>query len=476
VELNKNKVGGMFLVDGEKKKRVIILGAGVTGLSAGIRLLKSNCDVCILEKSDHSGGLAKTIVRGEYRLDIGPHHLFSQNEKILQEILDLFDKEELVSFKRDAKLLFNDRFLNYPLTAKNVLLQMGLKHAIFGAISYLWSATGLYPELYENSEEVSFQDWARANFGGYLYGIFFKPYTEQFWGVPCEEMSVDCVPQVTKMSFLTTLKMVFLRKFSKETLSVAERETSLTLFYPIKGIGAIVEKLKKSFLSKGGMIKLNCDVSSLIRDGDSFVINYEHEGEAKKDKAIHIISSIPISSLVRIIRPAAPETVKQSADNLEYLSTIVLYVVIHDRDVLDCAYLYMVNRPYNRISNTNRFHNELCPEGENMLALEMTCHFNGETWKSTDEELYARCIRHLESDKIITRGEVKQFFTIRIKSAYPFYRLGYRKKIATVFDYFKSLPNITLAGRTGAFKYQDIDQCMEDTDNLVKKLKSDGAI
>ncbi len=88
MELNKNKVGGMFLVDVEKKKRVIILGAGVTGLSAGIRLLKSNCDVCILEKSDHSGGLAKTIVRGEYRLDIGPHHLFSQSEEILQETLN----------------------------------------------------------------------------------------------------------------------------------------------------------------------------------------------------------------------------------------------------------------------------------------------------------------------------------------------------------------------------------------------------
>ncbi len=467
----------MFLVDGEKKKRVIILGSGVTGLSAGIRFLKSNYDVCILEKADHSGGLATTVVRGEYRLDIGPHHLFSQNEAILQEILDLFDKGELVSFKRDAKLFFNDRFLNYPLTAKNVLLQMGLKHAIFGAISYLWSATGQYPELSgKKLEEASFQDWARANFGRYLYNIFFKPYTEQFWGVPCEEMSVNCVPQVTKMSFLTTLKMIFLRKFNKETLSVAERETSLTLFYPIKGIGAIVEKLKESFLSKGGMIKLNCDVSGLIRDGDSFIINYKYEGEAKEDKAMHIISSIPISSLVQIVRPVPPEIVKQSANSLDYLSTIVLYVVIHDRDVLDCAYLYMVNRPYNRVSNTNRFHHELCPEGENMLALEMTCHFNDETWKSTDEELYEQCIRHLESDGFITRDEVKQFFTVRIKNAYPFYRLGYEKNLATIFEYFKKIPGLSLSGRTGAYKYMDIDQCMEDTSDLVNSLKKKGAI
>jgi len=31
-----------------KKKQVIILGAGVTGLSAGVRFLENGCDVCIL--------------------------------------------------------------------------------------------------------------------------------------------------------------------------------------------------------------------------------------------------------------------------------------------------------------------------------------------------------------------------------------------------------------------------------------------
>jgi hypothetical protein len=44
-------------------------------------------------------------VRGNYRLGIGPHHLFSQNDAIPQRMIDLFDKEELVSFSRDAKIL-----------------------------------------------------------------------------------------------------------------------------------------------------------------------------------------------------------------------------------------------------------------------------------------------------------------------------------------------------------------------------------
>ena len=90
------------MVAEETRNRIIILGVGVTGLSAGIRFLDSGHDVSILEKAAQPGGLAKTVVRGNYRLDIGPHHLFSQNETILKEITDLFESDELVPFSRDV--------------------------------------------------------------------------------------------------------------------------------------------------------------------------------------------------------------------------------------------------------------------------------------------------------------------------------------------------------------------------------------
>ena len=111
-----------------------------------------------------------------------------------------------------------------------------------------------------------------------------------------------------------------------------------------------------------------------------------------------------------------------------------------------------------------------------MLALEITCHFNNDIWNSTDDELFEKCIGDLESDGFISRSEVKQFFTIRIKNAYPFYRLGYEKKLTAIFDYFKQLPGLVLAGRTGTYKYMDIDQCMEDTAELIKRFKKKGAI
>ncbi|MDC0206197.1 FAD-dependent oxidoreductase [Nitrospinae bacterium] len=463
-------------MDEKSKKNIIILGAGATGLSAGLRFIDRKYNVILLEKADHPGGLAKTITRGEYRLDIGPHHLFSQNEDILKEIIDLFEKDELAIFNRDARLYFHDRYLDYPLTAKNVLFHMGFKNAFLCSVSYIWAVVRRF--LVKQKNEETFTTWIQNNFGSYLYKIFFKPYTEQFWGIPCEDLSIDCIPLASKMSFMKTLKLIFVKKFNKESLSVGERDTTLTLYYPKKGVGEIVKKMHDSFITKGGKMELGCNLSNIAcADDGSFKVYYQTKvKENIETRATHIISTIPISNLVEIMTPAAPAIITESAKKLEYLSTIVLYIVIPDRDVFDCAYLYLVDRPYNRVSNVNRFHPDLCPDNENMLALEITCHYNDNTWNGSDEELFELCIPYLEKDNFIIESEVKQYFSIRVKSAYPFYKLGYRKHLEKIREHFEKIPNLVIAGRTGAFKYMDIDQCMEDTAELANRLDKKGTL
>ena len=94
----------------EKKasSKIMILGAGVTGLSAGVRFLENGYDVCIIEKAEHVGGLAKTVVRGNYLLDLGPHHLYSKNESTLNDMLEFFEDDEIVPISLKAKILFYD--------------------------------------------------------------------------------------------------------------------------------------------------------------------------------------------------------------------------------------------------------------------------------------------------------------------------------------------------------------------------------
>ena len=61
-------------------KKVIIIGAGPAGLTAGYELLKDNkeeYEVIILEASQEIGGISKTVKYNGNRMDIGGHRFFS---------------------------------------------------------------------------------------------------------------------------------------------------------------------------------------------------------------------------------------------------------------------------------------------------------------------------------------------------------------------------------------------------------------
>ena len=62
-------------------KRVIIIGAGPAGLTAGLELkrrAKTEYDVTILEESACIGGISKTVNYNGNRMDMGGHRFFSK--------------------------------------------------------------------------------------------------------------------------------------------------------------------------------------------------------------------------------------------------------------------------------------------------------------------------------------------------------------------------------------------------------------
>ena len=62
-----------------EKKKVIIIGAGPAGLTAAYELLKTNkekYDITILEETNEIGGISKTVVYKNNRMDIGGHRFF----------------------------------------------------------------------------------------------------------------------------------------------------------------------------------------------------------------------------------------------------------------------------------------------------------------------------------------------------------------------------------------------------------------
>lgn len=69
-----------------KRKKIIIIGAGPGGLSAGMLLAHEGYEVEIFEKEKNNGGRNGFFQLGDYRFDIGP--TFLMMEYVLREIFD----------------------------------------------------------------------------------------------------------------------------------------------------------------------------------------------------------------------------------------------------------------------------------------------------------------------------------------------------------------------------------------------------
>ena len=93
-----------------RKYDVVICGAGISGLSTGIRLIKKGLDprkLLILESSDRCGGNVESKKVDGNLVEIGPNSLMLKSQKVLNFLRDLKMYTEIVTPKSGS----NKRFL-----------------------------------------------------------------------------------------------------------------------------------------------------------------------------------------------------------------------------------------------------------------------------------------------------------------------------------------------------------------------------
>src|SRR5574340_1527590 len=98
----------------------LILGGGLTGLSAGRVLASGGHRVKVFESDPHVGGLSKTIEKDGFRFDLGGHRFFTRDEKVDSFVRDLMGSE-LITVRRTSKIYMQNRLFDYPLKPLNAM-------------------------------------------------------------------------------------------------------------------------------------------------------------------------------------------------------------------------------------------------------------------------------------------------------------------------------------------------------------------
>jgi protoporphyrinogen oxidase len=178
-------------------EKVVIIGAGPAGLTAGHELLKHGIRATIVEADDIVGGIARTVNYKGYLFDIGGHRFFTkwhEVNQLWQEVLgDAFAVRERLS-----RIYYRNKFFFYPLKPLNALMGLGLWESARILLSYVKA------RLMPCPSEDNLQQWVSNRFGKRLYEIFFKTYTEKVWGIPCTEIGAEWAAQRIKSLSLGT--------------------------------------------------------------------------------------------------------------------------------------------------------------------------------------------------------------------------------------------------------------------------------
>lgn len=439
-------------------RHVIVLGAGPAGLATAHELSRLGAQVTVLERNTYVGGLCRTVDYKGYRFDLGGHRWFSKNEDLNRWFRRLM-AGELVDVDRISRIFHDGTYYQYPIQIADVARKTPPLVMARAALSYA-KASVKYDLLDHDIRHI--EDAFKAQFGGRLFEMFFRQYTEKVWGRPCHQLSADWVSQRSKGLSITSVLKDALKRGSTDSSSLIEQ-----FMYPRDGYMRIAERLAEDVSASGSSVRLGTSVTGVDYHGPNrFTVRYADENAVSSElAATDVVSTIPLGGLARMLTPGCDESVHEAAAALTFRDLITVNLIIDRPQVSIDTWLYVQNRDivFGRIHEPKNWSPALVPDpNRTSLVLECFCFRDDALWQSDDETIARRCIADLADHLgLIEPHEAIDWCVVRTPNAYPIYDLDYADRIATIRGYLDGFEGLEIAGRGGTFRYNNADHSIE---------------
>jgi len=446
--------------------RIGVIGAGPAGLTAAYLLSGSGLDVEIWEADPiYVGGISRTVVYKGFRFDIGGHRFFSKSK----EVEDLWDEilpNDMLVRKRLSRIFYRGKFYSYPIDLGEVMENLGKRQSLLTVASYLKA------KLYAPSSPENFEEWMTRKFGGRLYQMFFKSYTEKVWGMSCRDISADWAAQRIKGLSLVKAASAALRpsRRSSQTNGAARTKMIKTLLssfrYPRHGPGMLWEAAAARIQDRGGRLHMGARVTGLKRTkhGSWEVTILTADGSERQQEVDQLISSAPLGFLVSHLQPSLPADAQEAAAALRYRDFLMVALILKSPSSFPDNWLY-IHDPKLKVGRIQNFGN-WSPE---MLAdptmacygMEYFCDQGDQLWSSNDQALIAMATSELISLGLAQAGDVIDGAVVRQAKAYPVYDDQYSKHRHTLRTALNNhCPGLHVVGRNGLHQYNNQDHSM----------------
>ncbi len=442
----------------------VVLGAGLSGLSAAAWLTRAGHPATVVEKDTTVGGLARTITHGEYRFDLGGHRFLTDNQQLQSFVSELLG-DDLLRVPRKSQIYIAGQYIDYPLTPLNAVF--GLGPAKTGGILLDYGKEKVLG-AFRHKKITSLEDWVVARFGRTIFELYFKNYSEKVWGIDSRNISKDWVSK--------RIDGLSLGRFIQHSLIRPGRHPVKTLtdtfWYPRLGIGQLADRMHE-LIQKENVVKTAAAVETIgHKQGRITSVQCTWAGKKHTIKGSDYISSLPITQFIAGMNPQPPDAVRRAASRIRFRSLVIVALFVKKRRLTDLTWMYFPENivPFGRIHEPKNWSADLAPQGRSHVVAEYFCNTDDSIWQSSEKKLSDLTADHLQKLGFLEKGDVLDSTVLRIPYAYPVFDLQYHRHLKVITDFLDTFENLHLIGRSGMFSYLNMDQAMESGIMVAEKV------
>jgi len=457
---------------------VVIIGAGITGLSCAHSLLTAapHLRVTLLESQPTTGGVIRTSPFAGL-----PH---------VDEAADAFLLR--VPF---AAQLANDvglgEHLTSPVSAHASVWRNGLHRLPAGlllgvptqlsslATSRLISPLGklraaldlVLPRTSVASDSIG--TYMRRRFGNEVHNMLIDPLIGSIYAADTDHFSLEMVPQLSALASKSRSVLLTTRRMQKPTADVA---ASPVFGAPLYGMGSLIEATQAAVEKLGGTVRLNSHVSSVEHASSDrkYFVHFTANGVSETLTANHVVVCSPAKHSAGFFSESAPQ-VSQLLVQSSHASVVMVALAVPKKSLPQKASGsgYLVPKPEQRFITAVSFASQKWAHlnTTDSAILRVSLGRDGmPLHEHSDEELTSFVLADIKRHLLVDLEPTALRIT-RWKESFPQYRPHHVAHIEHLENHLSTkMPQVHLAG--ASFRGIGVPSCIQQGVATAQKIIS----
>lgn len=450
-------------------KKIAVIGAGISGLTAAYLLSKKGFDITVLEKNNSVGGSIESVFENGFLFDRGPNSALETTPVISQLIKELGLENELLYASKQANkryILRDNKLHSLPMSPQGLI-----KTKLFSGKAKLRLMAEPFIGRSNDGYYQSLAEFVKRRLGQEFLDYAINPFVAGVYAGRPEDLSVkSAFPKLYALEekygglIVGTIRSIRERKKRAE---VAKQSAKMLSFK--NGMIALPKAIEKYFEDR---IFLSSEVTSIDQNQNGYTVSYQQNDIINKLYCDAVLSTNPSYSAAKLFSKYDKEF-KTHADAI-YYPPVLVYYLVYDRkkikqDLDGFGFLIPAkeNKSFLGALWSSVIFSDRTDETKAAFTLFIGGSRNPDFVKEDRETLLTKVRKEFEALMGITANPV--FSSERFwEKAIPQYNLGYIEHENFFDDFEKRNPGIFISGNfRGGISVGD---CIKNAEIVCNKI------